>query len=181
MNGRISIWIAVAVCLSWGWIGMVGNAEAAIFTDIKSRDGWEIEDGDQYTHTPIFSPPGTDINSASLTLEYGGISTCEVWLVQSGNAISIGILPPFSSNDSDNTTEHIFNLDHVINEIIGNNPWSLTVFFDYVEDSSRGNEWMKLYESTLSGEYTAVPIPGTALLLFSGLAGLVCFKQTRKK
>jgi len=180
---------AITVLLSWAGLGLNGKAEAATFSDPLSWSGWEIVDGDNYTHTlENLSLPGSSIDNATLTLEYGGISKCEVWVVQSGNNISIGKLPPLPSNSSNTTTEHTFDLSAILTEMMGTNPWSLTVFFDYDESSkgnkwmksSKGNKWMKLYKSTLSGEYAPVPIPGSALLLGSGVLCLVVIGRRRR-
>lgn len=188
MKGRISILIVVAVCLSWGWIGMAGKAEAAIFTDTievwgeGGKDAYIITGSGEYTHTFEDENLKTDkyfIENATLSITYGkNTSAAEIWYIDDDNDYEyvIGMLEQNTSVQESNIEEFSL-VDDILLQIMDGDPWSLTLYV-YEEDNTN---MIELYKSELTIECSAVPIPGTALLLFSGLAGLVCFKQTRKK
>lgn len=174
---------AITVLLSWAWPGLNGKAEAATFTDTITWDGGEkIFDYYQYDHVlEELSPPGIDINSAEIIITYGkNVSPVELWHICSedsdGKEIFIGNLPGNSTGSEQ--LEVTFPLtDELIEIMMDEDPWSLTFC---IYDSTPNKDKIKLYSSTLTGEYTPVPIPGSALLLGSGVLCLVVIGRRRR-
>lgn len=156
----------------------------------------QINDGNSsaftfsYSHTlPLSNPPYT-LSSANLSLihSYTGQGS-EAWFVYRNendtldtlNKIPIGVLTAPNSGNEWTTSE--LNLGQNILGIIssGDTIWELQVV---LQEGSPGTDWFRLDQSILSGTVTsttsAVPLPGAAILLGSGLIGIAGLKRNRK-
>ncbi|MBU4185846.1 MAG: VPLPA-CTERM sorting domain-containing protein [Proteobacteria bacterium] len=179
---RLLLLAAITVLLSWAGLGLNGKAEAASFSDTLSNwnefgnvNHYNVTDSGSYTHDLTDNiPNGSKLESAYLTLDYSGISPGESWNVKTDDGnIWIGTLVKLTCG----TNSAQFELNqNALDEIMKN--WTLTVWLSDT-DTSVSNK-MNLSQSTLCGEYTPVPIPGSALLLGSGVLCLVVIGRRRR-
>jgi len=175
---------AITVLLSWAGLG--GSAKAATFTNVIDwPSGWTITaitESNTYTHIlEGLSSPEFQLTSATLTLEY--YTTNKWWDLRTTGGIDItGV----SATLARSNTIAVYTLtNNALDEImgVGTNPWQLglEVFYNKLSGGGGGGGRTKkitLYKSTLSGTY--VPIPGSALLLGSGVLCLIVIGRRRR-
>jgi hypothetical protein len=114
------------------------------------------------------------ITGASLSLTHHGNSNTgvgEVWLSTTASGHLIGQLS--ESNGPNYITDSWILSSLILNEIMGSNPWTLTVKLD---DNTTGTDKIEIRSSTLSANYSsneitsaAVPEPASLILLGSSL------------
>jgi hypothetical protein len=156
------------------------------FSD-ATHDYLQIEDSYSYSFNLDLGIEFSDFNidNATLYLSHQGNSNspAEVWFASSAGNVPIGQLR--ASPDDFVLDSWSLNQD-VLNEMEAQGPWSLTVRL--LSDTGNGVDKLKIDYSTLSGNYsdpppigTAVPEPGTFLLLGAGLLGVGFVRKGLKR
>jgi len=132
------------------------------------------------------------LSGATLSLTHNGNSnnSGEVWLATSGGGFSIGTLS--SSTAGNNFVTDSWTLSPaILSEITGQSPWALTI---QLNDNTTGTDKITIKQSGLNVDFTAkitevpdlpptetsaVPEPATALLLATGIIGMLLRRRKR--
>ena len=174
---------------NWGSSGVLGPGNAG---------GNEINDGasnpdESWVHDILaeIAPNligNIVISDAKLTIYYKDVSTSsETWNV-TGDSNALGSFPNFTGPDP---TSADFNLTAAALAALQSDG----ILNVGIEETTSGNDRIRLYQSTLSGNYTvrsqgggsgngngsATPEPSSMLLLGSGLLGFLGFGRSRKQ
>ncbi len=191
MNRAILMVVGAGVVLAgplWA-----GGAQAASYTSVVDFAGdqnrnsvitWRtVSDNNtnwyvgSYDHQVGFAPPAARVDTANLALTYRHVAvnpTAELWWIHGGSTFKkIGQL--IGANGNDWTTSEWALPSDLYTNVTGST-WTLGLAF---REYTQGQDSFQLDKSVLSGEYTPVPLPGAALLLGSGLAGLALVGRRR--
>lgn len=163
--------------LSVIWVcALASTASALPFSNtIDWSPNIDIYDRYDYVHNLNLDPPGTSVNSATLSIRHKNNQNnyFEVWYVWNEDSDYIGRL----SDSMYGYVTDTFNLSQsILNEIADGNPWQLII---HLGENTSGYDRITLDRSTLAGDYNPVPEPASLILLGSGLAGLA-FRRRRK-
>ena len=134
----------------------------------------------EWNQTLNFSP-NISITSASLSLDYYGLGdSTETWTLNDDNGKLIGILS--NTNNTKNIhTAQVFEIMDLVDSVNGKHKtFKLTL---QLQENTLGRDNLNLVSSTItaSDKVPPVPIPGAALLLGSGLLGLIGIGSRRKQ
>ena len=172
--------ILLVACVTWSvW---TTPSYALSFVDLVDFDGPEVGPGDTGSISVADNAPPawlhdiTDdfggvslgnvaLSEATLTVTYRRTSdSAESWSL-AADGISVGPLTP--TNTPIVTTAYALS-PAILVALQADGRLSIVPL-----ESTTGTDTFRLYRSTLSGEYSVVPEPGTAFLLVGGLLGLL--------
>lgn len=135
-----------------------------------------------YNHvlTGLQTPP-LKLLSGNLLLSHMGVSVntaAEVWLAHTGNEQKyyIGTLAPSPSYDAW-VLDPLSLPSEILRQMEENIPWTLLIS---LEEATAGADKIRLDYSQLTVEYAAVPVPGSLILLASGIVALTALRGRKK-
>ncbi len=148
--------------------------------DFLQIDG-NVEEFD-FLHEVTFSPHANKVLQANLSITHrgnGANDLFEAWVVKSftGQGSQSILVGNLSFSNAIWVTD-TFTIPDAIFDGVNGGSWALTLRAE--DEASREDNGIKLASSYLSGEYLAIPEPGTLALLGLGFAGMGIGRRRKK-